>query len=213
MNVLLLGDSIRMFYQKSVEEKLGSEYNIYAPAENCRFASYVLNSLRFWLEDFPTPDIIHWNTGLWDMAILYKEDGCFTELEQYVKTMKKILRVLKTTGAKIIFATTTPMSDEKVHLKGPMPPAGRNEDVIEYNKAILKALENEDIIINDLFSVMYPGRDRYISNDLIHPNEEGVDLLSSKVCDAIRSIGNYSNPNVKEKTNVLSEKREEKTIQ
>ena len=113
MNILLIGDSIRMFYQNAVKEKLGEEYTVYGPGENCRFSSYVLNSLRFWLEEFPTPDIIHWNAGLWDTAILYKEDGCFIGIDEYVACMKKILRVLKSTGAKIIFATITPVHDEK----------------------------------------------------------------------------------------------------
>ena len=68
--VLLLGDSIRMFYQERVKELLGEEYNVSAPEENCRFSMYTLNSLRTWLPGFPKPDIIHWNNGLWDTAIL-----------------------------------------------------------------------------------------------------------------------------------------------
>lgn len=112
-NVLLLGDSIRLFYQDKVKEKLGSDYKVMSPEENCRFSYYALNSLRFWLPKFETPDIIHWNIGLWDSAILYPEDGCFVPKSEYVENMKKILRELKKTGAKIIFATTTPVSDEK----------------------------------------------------------------------------------------------------
>ena len=101
MKVLLIGDSIRMFYQNEVVSQLGDGYEVYAPEENCRFSLYILNSLRFWLNDFPTPDIIHFNAGLWDTAILYHEDGCFLDVESYVKYMKMILRELKKTGAKI----------------------------------------------------------------------------------------------------------------
>ena len=63
MKVLLIGDSIRMFYQKEVIAQLGEEYEVFAPEENCRFSAYVLNSLRFWLNAFPNPDIIHFNAG------------------------------------------------------------------------------------------------------------------------------------------------------
>ena len=87
MKVLLIGDSIRMFYANEVKEQLGESYEIYAPKENCRFSSFVLNSLRFWLEDFPIPDVIHFNVGLWDTAILYHEDGCFTGLDEYTDTL------------------------------------------------------------------------------------------------------------------------------
>ena len=151
MRVLLIGDSIRMFYQKEVIARLGEEYEVFAPQENCRFSAYVLNSLRFWLNEYPTPDIIHFNAGLWDTAILYEEDGCFVPIEEYVRNMCIILRELKATGAKIIFATTTPVSDEKAALCGPMPPAHRNEDIIKYNKAVLEAFDKEDIVINDLW--------------------------------------------------------------
>ncbi len=185
MNVLLIGDSIRMYYQKETQRILGDKYKIYSPEENCRFAAYTLNNLRFWLAKYPTPDIIHFNAGLWDTAILYREDGCFTEMNEYVKNMKRILRVLKSTGAKVIFATTTPVSDEKKNLVGPMPPAHRNEDVIEYNAAVLDAFRNEDVIINDLFSIMYDEKEKYLSQDMIHPNEEGVKLLGNAVAQAI----------------------------
>lgn len=193
MNVLLIGDSIRMFYREEVQKQLGEEYTVYSPEENCRFSSYVLNSLRQWLPQFPIPDIIHFNAGLWDTAVLYPEDGCFTDRDTYVKQMMRILRELKKTGAKVIFATSTPVSDEKVALPGPMPPAHRNADVMAYNEAVLEAYKNEDIIIDDLFSLMYPDKERYLSEDMIHPNEEGVRLLGKAVADSIRSCGKVKN--------------------
>ena len=109
-NIMLLGDSIRMFYQKKVIEKLGNDYNVWGPEENVRFARYTQNSLRFYLAEFPNPDVIHWNNGLWDAATLYPEDGCFTPLEEYISSLKIILRELKKTGAEIIFATSTPVA-------------------------------------------------------------------------------------------------------
>lgn len=187
MNVLLIGDSIRLFYETTVKEQLGDGYNIYSPAENCRFSSYVLNSLRFWLAEFPAPDIIHFNAGLWDIAVLYNEDGCFIGINEYVENMKKVLRVLKSTGASVIFATTTPVSDEKKNLPGPMPPAHRNEDIIRYNAALLEAFRDEEIHINDLFSLMYNEKENYLSEDMIHPNADGIALLGTAVAKAIKN--------------------------
>lgn len=210
--VLLLGDSIRMFYQSKVEKILGEKYQIMAPQENCRFSYYALNSLRFWLNDFEYPDIIHWNIGLWDLAILYPEDGCFISQENYVDNMKKILRELKKTGAKIIFATTTPVWDEKKKMKGPFPPANRNEDIIAYNEAVLKAFYGEELEINDLHALIYEKRYIYIGSDMVHPNKEGIEVLGKAVADAIIRQGDYHNPNYRG-GDKGAKKREEKTIQ
>ena len=189
MRVLLIGDSIRMFYQEEVISQLGEGYEVYSPKENCRFSSYVLNSLRFWLDEFPTPDIIHFNAGLWDSAILYPEDGCFVGLPEYVKNMRAILRELKKTGAKIVFATTTPVSDEKAELSGPIPPAHKNSDIGTYNRAVLEMLDRDEVAVNDLFALMYPEKEKYLSEDMIHPNEDGVKLLGTAVSDAIKKCG------------------------
>lgn len=186
IKVLLIGDSIRNHYQDEVKEQLGEAYEVMTPQVNCRFSSFVLNSLRFWLAECPNPDIIHWNAGLWDTAILYHEDGCFTALEEYVANMKKILRELKKTGAVVIFATTTPVSDDKKYFQGPMPPAHDNEDIIRYNAAVLKAFGREDIIVNDLFTLMNAEKNLYLKDDKIHPNEEGIKLLGKAVADIIK---------------------------
>ena len=45
-NVLLVGDSIRAGYDKSVRESLKNIANVYFPEENCRFASYVLRYIH-----------------------------------------------------------------------------------------------------------------------------------------------------------------------
>lgn len=211
MKVLLIGDSIRMFYQKEVIAQLGDDYEVFAPEENCRFSAYVLNSLRFWLNAFPNPDIIHFNAGLWDTAILYHEDGCFVSVDNYVKYMKLILRELKKTGAKIIIATTTPVSDEKAELPGPMPPAHRNEDIIKYNKALLEAFSGEDIVINDLFSHIYSNKEAFLSEDMIHPNENGVKLLGKIVAIKIKEVGVCKNPNASSHCAIKT--NDEKTIQ
>lgn len=212
MKVLLIGDSIRMFYEKEVIAQLGKDYQVMSPKENCRFSSYVLNSLRYWLCEFQNPDIIHFNVGLHDTAILYPEDGPFISENEYVKNMRKILRELKKTGAKIIFATTTPVSDGKAALPGPVPPAHRNEDIIKYNDAVLKAFQGEDIVINDLFSKMYPQKEELLCDDMIHPNPDGITFLGSLVANAIRNCGTYKNEkSVSENHQIIN--KEEKTFQ
>ena len=67
-NVLLLGDSRRQGYEPYVRTILEGRAGVYGPNENGRWAGYTLNSLRFWLDQFPVPQIVHWNCGLWDLG-------------------------------------------------------------------------------------------------------------------------------------------------
>lgn len=62
-NVVLLGDSIRMYYQEKVKELLGEDYQVFYPEENCKFSTLTLNSLKTWFLDFLKADIIHFNNG------------------------------------------------------------------------------------------------------------------------------------------------------
>lgn len=186
--VLLLGDSIRMFYQERVKELLGEEYSVSAPEENCRFSMYTLNSLRMWLPTFPKPDIIHWNNGLWDTAILYAEDGCFTPLDEYLRNLERILRKLRTTGAQIIFATTTPTHPDKANWTGDMPPKHDNADIRRYNEAAMELMKREGIPVNDLYEQVCDDIEHYVCEDWIHPSPEGIETLAQAVAQKIREV-------------------------
>ena len=186
--VLLLGDSIRMAYQKRVTELLGGEFHVSAPGENCRFAAYTLNSLRMWLPKMPKPDIIHWNNGLWDTAILYPEDGCFTHIGEYADALEKILRELQKTGAKIVFASSTPVSPEKEFLTTAAPPAHKNEDIRRYNAAARIIMEQNGIEINDLYQLVEPHISEYISADMIHPTPSDIEALAAAVSHKIKEV-------------------------
>lgn len=186
--VLLLGDSIRHAYQSRVMAGLGDGYCVHAPTDNCRFSGYTLNSLRYWLPEFPRPDIIHWNNGLWDTAILYQEDGCFTPLETYLENMSRILRELKKTGAHIIFATTTPCRPEKESITTAAPPCHRNSDIRQYNDAICPILQKAGVLINNLYQIIEADIPAFICDDLIHPTEKGKEVLSEAVIKKIREV-------------------------
>ena len=59
---------------------------------------------------------------------------------------------------------------------------------------------------------MYPERNPYLSDDIIHPNEDGRKLLGTQVADAIKECGIYKNKVNKDKYR-QEINREEKTIQ
>ena len=187
IRVMLLGDSIRMFTEEKTREKLGEAYEVWSPKDNCKFAANTFNLLHRYLKAFPSPDIIHWNNGLWDLAIYY-DDGVMTPLPVYIDYLSRIIRQLKKTGATIIFATSTPTRIEKetaYHL------ASRhfNADIDRYNAAAVELMRSEGIIVNDLNAAVRKDINRYIrDDDLIHPNEEGINLISTLVSEKIKEI-------------------------
>ena len=180
--ILLLGDSIRISYQEEVKALLAEDgcETVY-PAENGRFAKYTLNSLRHWLPQFPEPDIVHWNNGLWDVIRVYPEDGCFTSEDEYVRDMGRILRELKKTGAKVIFAATTAV--------GPGHPSRANPDIERYTTRFLEAFGGELDGVDDLYALTRPNNERYIkSDDNTHLTEEGVQACAAAVAASIRAL-------------------------
>ncbi len=193
-NVWLLGDSIRMGYEKYVQKML-PQYRIESPEENCRFSSYMLNSLRFWLPALNKPDIIHFNAGLWDTACLYVDDGSFTKKDEYVRNILSIARELKRFNVPVIFATTTPVNAEDISaVATPSVDAPEAETVFkqdnkrikEYNDAVVSELKKRDIIINDLYSLVINDRQKYICSDGIHMNEDGIKILGDAVVENIK---------------------------
>ena len=72
--VVLIGDSIRMGYDKYVKEALKNSAEVYYPGENCRFAEYVLRYAHEWKKAGAwgdDVDLVHWNAGLWDVLELF----------------------------------------------------------------------------------------------------------------------------------------------
>lgn len=176
--LMLIGDSIRMNYQPVVEQELSGEFEVVAPAENCRFAKYALNELERWFEECGEPDIIHWNIGLWDSAVVCKEDGMFTSPEEYLYYMSRIQRELFKHTDQVIFATTTPVQ-----------PGCLNQH-IEYveslNRVIIPFMQEQGVAINDLHLLLKSRENDLQSTDGIHLNSLGQQICGKAVADAVR---------------------------
>ena len=176
--VVLLGDSIRLIgYGQRTAELLGSDYSVWQPEDNCRFAAYTLRMLFEYKAQLEGADVIHFNCGLWDMCDLFG-DGPFTPLEVYVEQMVRIAKILKTYAPVVIFATTTPPSPKMW---------GHNLDRVRaYNAAAMAALEPLGILFDDLFTPVAEDIDRMISEDYLHASPYGVEILANRVADCIK---------------------------
>ena len=175
--IILLGDSIRLSYQNRVTELLGSDYTVWGPDDNCRFASYTLRMLYDYREQLKDADLIHFNCGLWDMCDLFG-DGPFTPMEVYVEQMVRIAKILKTYAPVVVFAATTPPSPKMW---------GHDMDRVRaYNAAAMAALEPLGILFDDLFTPVAEDIDRMISEDYLHPSPYGVEVLANRVADCVK---------------------------
>ena len=180
--VALLGDSIRLVgYGTVVPKLLGEEYEVFQPADNCRFAKYTLRGLFDWRHGMEGSRIVHWNNGLWDVSDLFGDGRYFTPEEEYVENMLRIADILLSKYDKVIFATTTPVTERNVY--------DSNEVIEKYNGLLVPLLEKKGVIINDLYTPLSKDIDRYISQeDDIHLSEEGVKVCAKQVADIIRNV-------------------------
>ncbi len=177
--VILFGDSIRLMgYGPAVPALLGDAYEVWQPESNGKFVSNVLRDLFDMAEKIGEADIVHFNSGEWDICDLF-DDGPFTPQEFYVSQIMRIADILLSRGKKVIFATTTPVRPENRH--------NRNDVIGRYNAAVVPLLREKGVAINDLYAVV--ARDIYanVCDDTIHLSPEGIRLCAESTAAAIRA--------------------------
>ena len=189
-NIVLIGDSIRMGYDKYVKEALAGVANVYYPPENCRFAEYVLRYAHEWKKngEWPTDvDLVHWNAGLWDALMLF-DDEPLTTLDYYENAIARIDKRLRMLfpNAKFIFATSTAVIENKFAKN-----FKRDNRVIQkYNETAKRALANTDTIINDLFALTSNCPESYHSDAVHYRTPEGTEVIGGRVLALIcRELG------------------------
>ena len=151
--VVLLGDSIRMGYDKYVKEALSGVAEVYYPSENCKFAEYMLRFAHEWKKNGQWPDdveLVHWNAGLWDCLRLFGEEP-HTPVEVYAYYIDRIcLRIKKLfPDAAVIFATSTQVQSERMADDFKR----YNEEIQQYNAAAVAVVEKYGFAVNDLYAV------------------------------------------------------------
>lgn len=197
--VLLIGDSIRMGYDKYVKHSLEGFCEVYYPSDNCRFAQYVLRHISDWkitLGLGDDVDVVHWNAGHWDTLVLY-EDGCLTPPEFYEYFIDKICKRIKVLfpNAKVIFATSTPVVENR--FTNPCVAYRKNCDIEKYNDIAIKKVKEYGFLVNDLYSMTKELPENYYS-DMTHLyTPEGTQILTNAV---IKAIGSALNTEFKEFT-------------
>jgi len=178
--ILLVGDSIRLSYMPRVKELLDGKAIVWGPEDNSRFVKYTLWYIAEWMGHFGRPDIIHWNNGIWDVYRQNDEMGIFTSLDDYMSDIRRLYAEMKKSGARIIFATTTPVGDAFRHIS--------NEDIDRYNAAVLEFLKPEHVPINDLNRLIRQDKAGLLGKDMMHLSPDGIELAARQTASLLESL-------------------------
>ena len=184
-NILLIGDSIRMGYDKSTKSSLEGMANVYFPADNCRFASYVLRYIHEYKSLIPEgeeADIIHWNAGLWDCLRLFEEEP-HTPKDVYAYYIERVcLRIKKIfPDAKVIFATSTQVLSEKMSVNFKR----YNEEIAEYNNIAVEIVKKHGFAVNDLYTLSGTLPESAHSDAVHYYTPAGTEVFTNQVLTAL----------------------------
>ncbi len=176
--VLLIGDSISMGYEAPTRNLLKGKANVHRISGNGGNTQFMLQNLPKWLGKGQW-DVIHFNWGLHDLG--RKPDGqCIVLVDQYERNLREIVKRLKATGATLIWATTTPVP-EKIAIG----PDRRNSDVIAYNSAARRIMEEHHVAIDDLYGFALPRLKEIQQPEDVHFTYEGSAVLAQPVAASI----------------------------
>ena len=202
-NVLIIGDSISIGYTGTVSAKLAGKANVIHNPGNAEGTKLGVEKLQEWLGDTKW-DVIHFNWGLHDLKHVKPETGensddpndpRQTDLETYTANLEILVKQLKATGAKLIFATTTPFP-------AGVKPFRLPEDAVKYNAAALGVIRANNIQVNDLYELVLPKLNTLQKRRNVHFTEEGSKVLGEQVADVIQSALGAVN-SVDKKPNVI----------
>lgn len=189
-NVLIIGDSISIGYTPFVRELLEGKAMVYRPDGNCLGTAWGVKNIDQWLIGRKY-DIIHFNFGLHDLKhvdaetgkdSIKPEDPLQSDINTYANNLNSIITKLKATGAKLIFATTTPVP------KKPNPPLRDDFQPKRYNKVAKKIMKKQKIAIDDLYNFALPQlKQIQLTND-VHYTKEGYHTLAQQVTSSILKV-------------------------
>jgi acyl-CoA thioesterase-1 len=182
--VLLIGDSISIGYTVPVREALRGKANVHRPMTNCGPTTRGVQSIDQWLSDGKW-DVIHFNFGLHDLK--YVDDAGKNappdkghpqvSEREYEKNLETIVARLKKTGAKLIFATTTPVPPgADARIKG---------DEQKYNAVARRVMTKNGATIDDLYAFAEPRLAEIQLPANVHFKPEGSKQLAEQVAGSV----------------------------
>ncbi|HEY7157221.1 MAG TPA: GDSL-type esterase/lipase family protein [Gemmataceae bacterium] len=183
--VVLIGDSIRLGYAPLVTKRLAGQAVVVSPKANGGDSNNVLKHLDEWIIR-EKPDIVHFNCGLHDLKQAHKDKSYQVDRKDYEANLKQIVaRLRKETSATLVFASTTPIVDER-HAKRGANFDRRESDVRRYNETALAVMRQAGVAVDDLHAIVErAGTEKMLGKDGTHYTAAGYERLADAVADCV----------------------------
>ena len=170
--VLLIGDSVSRGYTQATQKFLTGKANVHRAPENCGGTSRGLSKIEVWLGDGKW-DVIHFNFGIHDRN---------TKIADYTQRLEKLVARLQKTGAKLIWASTTPIPDDAKEKQVAAT-------IVERNQAAAEVMKKHNIPVDDLFAAVSPKVGEYqLPPPNVHFKQEGYEFMGKQVGAAIAAV-------------------------
>lgn len=170
--VLLIGDSISRGYTLAVRHDLAGKANVHRAPANCGATAYGLEKLSVWLGDGKWT-VIHFNFGIHDRS---------TPLSVYAANLEKIVAELQQTGAKLVWARTTPPASAENNEKFSEAQCER------LNRVADEIMQRHGIPEDDLYTLIQPRLAELQLPHNVHFQEQGYEVLGRQVADSIIAV-------------------------
>ena len=170
--VLLIGDSVSRGYTLPARVALQRKANVHRAPENCGPTANGIKKMDVWLGEGKW-DVIHFNFGIHDRK---------TSAKDYEDRLELIVKQLKATGAKLIWASTTPIPPDTKD--GPEATTA----IIEKNRIAADIMKKNMVHVNDLFDFITPQLSKVQNPMDVHFKGEGYDMLGRQVALKIEQV-------------------------
>jgi hypothetical protein len=177
--VLLIGDSISIGYTGPVRELLKDKANVHRIPQNGGPTKLGMEKIDAWLGKGKW-DVIHFNWGIHDLKYMPDEKRQ-VEPGDYEKNLRALVAKMKATGARLIWATTTPIPS------GELVPPRRFGEVAEYNAIAEKVMKENGVAIDDLNAAVTPQITKLQNPKDVHYNAAGYKFLAEEVARSIEA--------------------------
>lgn len=194
--VLVIGDSISMNYHAAAKAALKGKANYYRNEGNGGPSDRGVMSAELWLGDYTKKglhwDVIQFNHGLHDLKQPYDKandswGAHHVSIADYKKNLEKEIQILKKTGAKLVWCSTTPVPKSSTGTY-----ARRNGEAAVFNKAALEVIsKHPEIQVNDLHKFISKSNqfDKWRTGTDVHFwGKDLQTLVGNAVAEAITNV-------------------------
>jgi lysophospholipase L1-like esterase len=169
--ILLIGDSVSRGYTQPTRKALAGKANVHRAPANCGPTASGLKNLDVWLGEGKW-DVVHFNFGIHDRA---------TPPADYVKRLEEIVVRLEKTGAKLMWASTTPIPDNPTQKQ-------TAQSIVDKNALAAEVMKKHGIPTDDLFGAMTPRLKEFQPPLDVHFTGAGYDFLGATVAEAVLGL-------------------------